>query len=286
MPMGYQTLVGDMGSSLSGGQIQRVVLALPGGRTVALSQVARISEEEGPIQVIREQAQRYATVLSNVRGRDLVGFVAEARAAVEQRVQLPPGYRLEWVGEFRNLQDAVARLKVVVPIALALIGILLYVQFNSLRDTLLIFAALPLSCVGGVTALHLMGLHFSVPAAIGFLALFGITAMEGIILLSHFRSLRDGGMPLRQALDQAGTDRMRPVMMTCFAAMVGLLPAAVATGIGSDLQKPLAVVVVGGTLLLPAFILVVLPVLIDLFGRQPARRPQAVPEGARAAGAD
>src|SRR5215210_6392665 len=121
---------------------------------------------------------------------------------------------------------------------------------------LLIFGVLPLSCIGGVAALHVMGLHFSVPAAIGFLALFGITAMEGIILLSHFNALKDGGTPWRQALDQAGTDRMRPVMMTCFAAMVGLLPMAAAAGIGSDLQRPLAVVVVGGTLLLPAFILV------------------------------
>jgi cobalt-zinc-cadmium resistance protein CzcA len=223
----------------------------------------------------------------SVRGRDQQGAVEEAQARVERMLQMPPGYRLEWVGEFRNLKDAAARLKMVVPIALALIGVLLYVQFGSLRDTLLIFGVLPLSCIGGVAALELMGPHFSVPAAIGFLALFGITAMEGIILLSHFHGLRAIGTPWRRALDQAGTDRMRPVMMTCLAAMVGLLPAAVATGIGSDLQKPLAVVVVGGTLLLPAFILVVLPVMIDLSGRPAAKRsraPDAAKAGSAAAG--
>jgi cobalt-zinc-cadmium resistance protein CzcA len=211
----------------------------------------------------------------SVRGRDQKGAVEEAQARVAEHVTLPPGYRLEWVGEFRNLQDAIARLRVVVPVAPGLIAVLLHVQFGSLRDTLLIFGLLPLSCVGGVTALSLMGLHFSVPAAIGFLALFGITVMEGIILLSHFHALRDAGMT--QALDQAGVDRMRPVMMTCLAAMAGLLPAAVATGIGSDLQKPLAVVVVGGTLLLPGFILVVFPAMIDLFGR-PAALRRALPE--------
>jgi len=215
----------------------------------------------------------------SVRGRDQQSAVEEAEARVAANVPLPPGYRLEWVGEFRNLKDAIARMKVVVPIALALIAVLLYVQFSSVRDTILIFLLLPLSCIGGATALDLSGLNFSVPAAIGFLALFGITTMEGIILLSHFNALRDDGMPWRRALDQAGDDRMRPVMMTCLAAMVGLLPAAMATGIGSDLQKPLAVVVVGGTTLLPVFILVVFPVMIDLFGRSTAaRRAEAAEE--------
>jgi len=258
--------------------IGRIPVNQASGATLA--EVAEIRMVSGPSYVYREDSARFVPVKFSVRGRDQKSAVEEAQARVEQNVEVPPGYRLEWVGEFRNLQDAVARLKVVVPIALALIGVLLYVQFNSLRDTLLIFGVLPLSCTGGVAALELMGLHFSVPAAIGFLALFGITAMEGIILLSHFRALRGSGTPWRPALDQAGTDRMRPVMMTCFAAMVGLLPMAAATGIGSDLQKPLAVVVVGGTLLLPAFILVV----TDLFGR-PAAERRRVPEGFKA-GAD
>ena len=245
--------------------IARIPVNATSGAT--LGDVADIRLVSGASYIYREDANRYVPVKFSVRGRDPQSAVQEAEERVLRNITLPPGYRLEWVGEFRNLQDAIARLKVVVPIALALIGVLLYVQFSSLRDTLLIFGLLPLSCVGGVTALDLMDLHFSVPAAIGFLALFGITVMEGIILLSHFHHLRDGGMPWRQALDQAGVDRMRPVMMTCLAAMVGLLPAALASGIGSDLQKPLAVVVVGGTIILPAFILVVFPAMIDLFGR-------------------
>ncbi|MCK8785938.1 CusA/CzcA family heavy metal efflux RND transporter [Roseomonas sp. NAR14] len=245
---------------------------LPVGNGATLADVADIRLVSGPSYIYREDASRYVPVKFSVRGRDPASAVTEAQERVEASVPLPPGYRFEWVGEFRNLQDAIARLQIVVPIALALIAVLLYVQFSSLRDTLLVFGLLPLSCVGGVVALEAMGLNFSVPAAIGFLALFGITVMEGIILLSHFKLLRDEGMPWRQALDQAGTDRMRPVMMTCMAAMVGLLPAAVATGIGSDLQKPLAVVVVGGTVLLPVFILIIFPVMIDVFGRSAAER--------------
>ena len=257
-------------------------IPINGSSGATLGDVATIRLYSGASYIYREDASRYVPVKFSVRGRDQQSAVEEAIERVDANVVLPPGYRLEWVGEFRNLQDAIARLKVVVPIALALIAVLLYVQFSSLRDTLLIFGLLPLSCIGGVTALNAMGLNFSVPAAIGFLALFGITVMEGIILLSHFHSLRDSGMPWRQALDQAGLDRMRPVMMTCLAAMVGLLPAAVATGIGSDLQKPLAVVVVGGTTLLPVFILIVFPTMIDLFGRSAALR-RSSPEGAVAA---
>ncbi|TCZ57262.1 efflux RND transporter permease subunit [Roseicella aquatilis] len=258
--------------------IRRIPVSPQSGAT--LGDVARVGLVSGASYIYREDASRYVPVKFSVRGRDAQSTVEEAEQRVLENVTLPPGYRLEWVGEFRNLQDAIARLTVVVPIALALIAVLLYVQFSTLRDTLLIFGLLPLSCIGGVTALDLMGLHFSVPAAIGFLALFGITVMEGIILLSHFHGLRDSGMPWRQALDQAGVDRMRPVMMTCLAAMVGLLPAAVATGIGSDLQKPLAVVVVGGTTLLPVFILVVFPAMIDLFGKPAAVRRQEAPRGA------
>jgi cobalt-zinc-cadmium resistance protein CzcA len=204
----------------------------------------------------------------SVRGRDPQSAVLEAQARIAAQIQLPPGYTLEWVGEFKNLEEAIARLTVVVPLSLALIAVLLYVQFNSVRDAALILAILPFSCIGGVTALDMMGLNFSVPAAIGFLALFGITVMEGIIFLSHFRHvLEHDGLGWRDSIDRAGQDRMRPVMMTCMAAMVGLLPMAAATGIGSDLQKPLAVVVVGGTILLPFIVLVLLPVIVDLFGR-------------------
>ncbi len=255
--------------------IGRVPVNATSGATLA--DVATIRLASGASYIYREDSQRYVPVKFSVRGRDPQSAVTEAQARVEAAIHLPPGYRLEWVGEFRNLQDAVARLKLVVPIAIALIAVLLYIQFGAVKDMLLILAILPLSCIGGVTALHLAGLPFSVPGAIGFLALFGITVMEGIILLSHFNHLRGEGLPFEAALHQSGVDRMRPVMMTCMAAMVGLLPMALATGIGSDLQRPLAVVVVGGTILLPLVILLVLPVVIRLAGEGRSRAVQHAP---------
>ncbi|MBX6744167.1 MAG: efflux RND transporter permease subunit [Acetobacteraceae bacterium] len=254
--------------------IGRIPVGGPRGATLA--DVAEIRLVSGVSYIYREDSSRYVPIRFSVRGRDPASTVAEAQALVAQHVQLPPGYRLDWVGEFRNLQDALGRLMVVVPAALALILVLLYVQFNTLRETLLVFGIVPMSLIGGIVALALAGLNFSVPAAIGFLALFGITVMEGIIFLSHFNHLRLEGMPWRMALDQAGHDRMRPVFMTCFASFTGLLPMALATGIGADVQKPLALVVVGGIGLVPVFILVVFPAMIDLFGKpRHVRRAEA-----------
>ena len=242
-------------------------LPVGGPRGATLADVADIRLVSGVSYIYREDASRYVPIRFSVRGRDPASTVAEAQELVAQRVELPPGYRLDWLGEFRNLQEAIGRLMVVVPAALALILVLLYVQFNTLRETLLVFGIVPMSITGGIAALAIAGLNFSVPAAIGFLALFGITVMEGIIMLSHFNHLRLEGMPWRLALDQAGTDRMRPVFMTCFASFTGLLPMALATGIGADVQKPLALVVVGGIGLVPIFILVVFPAMIDLLGK-------------------
>ncbi|WP_160121092.1 efflux RND transporter permease subunit [Rhodovarius lipocyclicus] len=255
--------------------IARIPISSTSGAT--LGDVADIRLTTGASTIFRENSARFVPVKFSVRGRDPQSAVTEAEARVRERVQIPPGYSLEWVGEFRNLQEAIARLKVVVPMALLLIAMLLYIQFNSVRDAALIMMVLPFSCIGGVLALTLSGLNFSVPAAIGFLALFGITVMEGIIMLSHFKHLLNhDGLPWRQALDQAGEDRMRPVMMTCMAAMVGLLPMALATGIGSDLQRPLAVVVVGGTILLPFIVLLLLPVMVDLLSPARAARKAEV----------
>ena len=238
-----------------------------GPRGAVLSDVADIQLQSGVSYIYREDAGRYVPLRFSVRGRDPSSTVREAQAVVTARVTLPPGYRLSWEGEFKNLQEAIGRLSGIVPIAFALIALLLYVQFNNLRETLLVLAIVPISISGGVAALAVAGLNFSVPAAIGFLALFGITVMEGIIFLSHFNHVRHEGVPWREALDQAGVDRMRPVLMTCFASFCGLLPMALSTGIGSDVQKPLAIVVVGGIGLVPFFILVVFPAMIDLFGK-------------------
>ena len=190
-------------------------------------------------------------------------------------MQLPGNYRLEWVGEFGNLQEAVERLTVVVPIAIGLIGVLLYINFGSVVDTLLAASVIPMALIGGIFALTLTGTAFSVSAAIGFVALFGIAAMDGIIVLSYFNRLVDSGLRKAEAIVRTCETQMRPVLMTCIAACVGLLPAAFSTGIGSQVQKPLALVVVGGILLAPALILVVLPVLVEMFSRRDAALQEA-----------
>lgn len=251
---------------------------VPVGSTgnAVLRDVARIELVSAPAYIYRENSSRYVPVRFAVRERDPASAVTEAQERVARNVQLPNGYRLEWVGEFRNLQLAIARLAVVVPVAFAIIAILLYVAFGRLRETFMVFGMLPLSISGGVLALALAGLNFSVPAAIGFLALLGITVMEAIIFLTHFNQLRDReGMAWRAALYQAGIDRLRPVMMTCFASFCGLLPMALASGIGADVTKPLAIVVVGGIGLVPIFILVVLPAAVDVLGRARAEREAA-----------
>ncbi|WP_424813300.1 efflux RND transporter permease subunit [Roseococcus sp. YIM B11640] len=238
-----------------------------GPRGAVLADVAHIELTSGTAYVYREESTRYVPIRFSVRGRDPASAVQEAQALIARSVQLDPGYRLDWLGEFRNLQEAVHRLLNIVPVALLIIMVLLYVQFGNIREMLLVMAMVPLSLVGGIMALGAAGLNFSVPAAIGFLALFGITVMEGIIMLSHFNHLRHDGMAWRPALDQAGQDRLRPVFMTCFASFFGLLPMALATGIGADVTKPLAIVVVGGIGLVPIFILVIFPALIDRIGR-------------------
>jgi cobalt-zinc-cadmium resistance protein CzcA len=225
--------------------------------------------------IYREQSQRYIPIKFGVRGRDLGGTVAEAQRVIAQKVELPPGYWLEWVGEFGNLQDAIERLKIVVPISIGLILCLLYLNFSSLCDTALVATVIPMAVVGGVFALLVTGTEFSVSAAIGFVALFGIAIMEGIILLSYYNGLIETGSEKSVALIEACQKRLRPVQMTCMAACVGLLPAAISTGIGAQVQRPLALVVVGGIVLAPVLILIVLPVLIDLFSRRHLGRTAA-----------
>jgi cobalt-zinc-cadmium resistance protein CzcA len=183
-------------------------------------------------------------------------------------VTLPAGSRLEWVGEFGNLQDAIARLQVVVPISLGLIALLLWINFGSVPDTLLAMSVIPMAVIGGIFGLIVTGVPFSVSAAIGFIALFGISVMDGIIILSQYNQLIESGLDRAAAVVRTGELQMRPVLMTCVIAGIGLLPAAVSTGIGSQVQKPLAIVVVGGMTLAPIVILITLPVLIALFSRR------------------
>jgi cobalt-zinc-cadmium resistance protein CzcA len=193
---------------------------------------------------------------------------------VAEKVILPPGYHLDWVGEFGNLQDALNRLAIVVPVAICLIGSLLYVNFGALGDMLLAASVIPMALIGGIFALYFSGTPFSVSAAIGFIALFGIAAMDGIIVLAFYNRLIDTGFDRAQAIRRSCEVQMRPVIMTCVAACVGLLPAALSTGIGSQVQRPLALVVVGGITLAPVLILIVLPVAIDMFSRRSEQREE------------
>ncbi|MBY0332982.1 MAG: CusA/CzcA family heavy metal efflux RND transporter [Acetobacteraceae bacterium] len=246
--------------------LARVQLVLPGGGTVELSQVAEIVEEDGPIQVVREQAQRFATVLANVRGRDLVGFVDEARRAVEGQVELPRGYRLEWGGQFENQQRSSARLAVVVPIALGLIFLLLYLTFGSARQAVLVFCNVPFAAIGGVIGLWISGEFLSVPASVGFIALIGIAVLNGVVLISYInRLIVEQDMTPREAVIEGAKRRMTPVTLTATIAAFGLVPFLFADGPGAEIQRPLAVVVIGGLVTATVLTLVLLPILYERF---------------------
>jgi len=232
---------------------------------VPLSEVATIRLTSGASFIYREHQERYLPIKFSVRGRDLGGAVAEAKARIARNVTLPSGYHLEWAGELDNLQNAIARLEIVVPVSLLLILILLYANFASVRDTLLAFSAIPMAIFGGVLALALTGTAFSISAAIGFVALFGIAVMDGILIVTMFNQAVDDGASRSEAVQTASRNALRPVLMTCLVAAIGLLPAALSNGIGSQVQKPLALVVVGGMTLAPLLILLVLPALVERF---------------------
>ena len=235
---------------------------------IPLSEVASINLISGAAYIYREQQERYLPIKFSVRERDLGSAIREAQDKVTEQVQLPPGSRVEWVGEFGNLQDAIKRLSIVVPISLVLIAVLLWFNFGSMVDTLLAMSVIPMAIFGGVLGLLISGIPFSVSAAIGFIALFGIAVMDGIIILSQYNQLLDDGLDRMKAVIRAGELQLRPVLMTCIIAGIGLLPAAMSAGIGSQVQKPLAVVVVTGMMLAPLVILVTLPVLISYFSRR------------------
>lgn len=241
----------------------------PNGVTqIPLSEVATIQLVSGAAYIYREQQERYLPIKFSVRERDLGSAIKEAQDKIAEQVQLPPGSRMEWVGEFGNLQDAIRRLSIVVPISLALIAVMLWFNFGSMVDTLLTMSVIPMAVFGGVLGLVVSGIPFSVSAAIGFIALFGIAVMDGIIILSQYNQLIDEGYDRIRAVIRTGELQMRPVLMTCAVAGIGLLPAAMSAGIGSQVQKPLAVVVVTGMMLAPVVILVTLPALIAAFSRR------------------
>ena len=230
--------------------------------------VADVRRVEGVVSVGRERGQRFTVVRSNVSGRDLVGFVDEARAAVRDGVDLPPGYYVEWGGQFENQQRAAARLGIVVPVAIGLIFLLLFSTFRSVRQALLVLTNVPFAMIGGVFALLVTGEYLSVPASVGFIALLGIAVLNGVVLVSYFNDLRERGLPLERVVVEGAMRRLRPVLMTASIAAFGLVPLLFATGPGSEIQRPLAVVVIGGLISATALTLVLLPILYRRFGAE------------------
>lgn len=250
----------------SAAAIGAILVSAPSGERLPLSRLARIQDVEGPSTITREWGQRRTTIQVNVRERDIGSFVAEAQQRIADEVTLPPGrYRLEWGGQFENMNRAQLRLAIVVPVALMLIFLLLYLSFQSVRLALLVFTAVPLAVTGGVALLWLRGMPFSISAGIGFIALSGVAVLNGLVMVTFIRQLRVKGLAVDDAVMQGSLIRLRPVLMTAFVASLGFIPMALATGMGAEVQRPLASVVVGGVMSSTLLTLFVLPVLYQFF---------------------
>lgn len=243
-----------------------LTLPLPNGQSVPLTAVAKLERVDGPVKVDRENGQRMVVVRSNVRERDLVGFVDEAKVAVAAQIKLPEGYRLTWGGEFENQQRAAARLSIVIPVALGMIFMLLFATFGSVRQAALVLTNIPFALIGGVLALWASGAYMSVPASVGFIALLGIAVLNGVVMVSYFNQLHAEGIDIAQVVFEGAKRRLRPVLMTASITAFGLLPLLFATGPGSEIQKPLAIVVIGGLISSTLLTLIMLPILYRRFG--------------------
>ena len=243
----------------------------PLGGQVRIGDIARVRRVDGPVKVDRENGSRYALIQANVSGRDLVGFVEEARQVVVDAVRMPPGYSLGWGGQFENQQRASARLALVVPVALGLIFVVLFTSLGSARHALLVLANIPFALVGGVLALWLVGEYVSVPASVGFIALLGIAVLNGTVMVGHFNDLRARGLPIERVVVEGARRRLRPVLMTASITALGLVPLLLASGPGSEIQRPLAIVVVGGLVTATPLTLLLLPLLYLRFGQSRTR---------------
>jgi cobalt-zinc-cadmium resistance protein CzcA len=261
--------------------LDRLPVPLPGEGgavrgSVPLSEVATIRETTGPNQISREDGKRRAVVTTNVRGRDLGSFIAEVQQKVTAQAELPEGYWVDYGGTFEQLQSASQRLQIVVPLTLLLIFGLLFLLFGSLKDAGIVFSGVPLALTGGVAALLLRGIPFSISAGVGFIALSGVAVLNGVVMLSFIRQLREEGMSLDDAIREGALTRLRPVLMTALVASLGFVPMALNVGIGSEVQRPLATVVIGGILSSTILTLVVLPALYRMIhGRAAKDQPPA-----------
>jgi cobalt-zinc-cadmium resistance protein CzcA len=255
--------------------IGAITIPAPGGARIALAQLADIQLESGPVQVSREGAQRLVVVQASVRGRDLGGFAADVQRMVADSVEVPAGTFVTYGGQFENQQRALGRLRIVVPLSIALIAVLLYASLGSWPLAGLVLFNLPFAAVGGILALWLRDLHLSVSAAIGFIALFGVAVLNGLVLLTTLQRLRRGGAAPADAAELGARDRLRPVLMTALVASIGFLPVAISHGTGAEVQRPLATVVIGGLLTSTLLTLFVLPPLYAwIAGRLGSERPE------------
>jgi cobalt-zinc-cadmium resistance protein CzcA len=245
--------------------IQNILLKDASGAFIPLGQLARVEVRDGPIRISREQLQRRIVIGFNIVGRDIGSVVEEGKDKISENVVIPEGYSLIWSGAFENMERAMARLKIVIPLTIGLIFFLLFSSFNSFRYAALIIINLPLAAIGGVIGLAVTGQYLSVPASIGFVNLFGVAVLNGIVLVSYINKLRQEGLPDKEAILQGCQLRLRPVLTTALVALLGLLPLAFAQGIGSEVQRPLAVVVIGGLLSSTFLTLVVIPAFYPWF---------------------
>jgi len=257
--------------------LERLTLRTEEGAMLGLGQIAKVKLVEQVNQIAREDTQRRVSVLINVRGRDTAGFVAEASKAIHERVKFPNGYYFEFGGQFKNLMEAKQRLIIVVPLALALIFVLIFLSFNSLRQAMLIFVCVPLAVSGGIFALWLRGMPFTISAAVGFIALSGIAVLNGIMLISFINQLREEGKSLRDAVVEGTLTRLRPKLMTALVASLGFLPMAIATGAGAEVQRPIATVVIGGIVTSTFLTLLVVPLLYEWLERKTERKRKPEP---------
>ncbi len=257
-------------------EIRNLPVSNAQGRMIPLSELADVAFTTGPAEINRQKLQRRITVMTNIRGRDAGSFVEAAQAAVNKQVKLPPRYSMEWGGQFQNLQQATARLSIVVPVTLAIIFMLLYLLFDSVLIALLIFLNVPIAATGGIAALTLRGLPFSISAAIGFIATFGIAILNGVVLMSYVLSEQGQGLDPKKAAREAALIRLRPVLTTALVASLGFVPMAVSTGAGAEVQRPLATVVIGGLIVATLLTLVLLPSVYPLAHKWSFRARKAI----------
>jgi cobalt-zinc-cadmium resistance protein CzcA len=252
--------------------IRAILLTAPGGERVPLGRVATVSTVSGPEVINREDGERRLVVQTNVRGRDVGSFVAEAEQKIATAVSLPSGYHLRWGGQFENQQRATRRLAIVIPLSLAIIFVLLFVTFGRVRQALLVILNVPFALVGGIAALWLRELNLNLSASIGFIALFGVAVLNGVVLIAAVNRLREEGKSLREAIVLGAEQRLKPVLMTALVAALGFVPMALSTGAGAEVQRPLATVVIGGIMTSTLLTLIVLPCLYELIEGAVLRR--------------